>query len=95
MTINEEKTLEEVRKNEKENQLLYVIYDRIADEYCEPKMFINSGCALRWFNELMSKTQFPADDFEFLQVGEMDVNRGLLVAFEKPVFIQRGNAKEI
>lgn len=93
MTINEEKTLEEVRKNEKSNQMLYCVYDRIADEYSEPKMFINNGCALRWFNELMTKTNFPPDDFELTLIGEMEVNRGLLVAYEKPVFIQRGKGE--
>lgn len=94
MTVNEQKTLEEVRKSEKANQLLFVVYDRVADEYTEPKMFINRGCALRWFNDLMNKTPFPSDDFELLAVGEMDLNRGVIITYDKNEFIQRGNGKE-
>ena len=95
MTINEEKTLEEVRKAEKEDQYLFVVYDRVSKEYSEPKLFINGGCALRWFNELMSKTQFPADDFELLYVGDMDMNSGVIVGNDKPLLWQRGLDKEV
>lgn len=74
----------------KENQILFCVYDRIAVEYSEPKMFINKACGVRWFNELMHKTTFPADDFELHIIGEMSLETGCLMAYEKPEFVQRG-----
>lgn len=78
----------------KENYLLFVIYDRVAAEYSEPRMFVNKSCGVRWFNEAMHKTSFPPDDFELDIVGEMNRDSGCLVAYEKPVFVQRGLPEE-
>ena len=95
MTVNEEKTIERVRKSEKEDQYLFVVYDRVANEYSEPKLFLNGGCALRWFNDLLKKSSFPADDFELLYVGDMDMNTGIISGNEKPLFWQRGIDEDI
>lgn len=78
----------------KENYILFVIYDRVAAEYSEPHMFVNKSCGVRWFNEAMHKTPFPPDDFELDIVGEMNRDSGCLVAYEKPVFVQRGLLEE-
>lgn len=77
-------------ENKKEIQLLFCVRDRVADEFSEPKMFANKALGVRWFNDLMKKTTFPADDFELLIVGEFDVERGVVSGFEKPEFLQRG-----
>ena len=78
----------------KENNVLFVIYDRVAAEYSEPRMFINKSCGVRWFNDTLHKTSFPPDDFELDIVGEMSPETGCLVAYEKLVFVQRGLSEE-
>lgn len=89
--INPAWTVEAVKeRNEKETQVLFSIRDRVADEFSEPKMFANKALGVRWFNDLMHKTTFPADDFELLVVGEFDVERGVVIGYEKPEFVQRG-----
>ena len=84
-------TVEEIaEKGNKETQVLFCVRDRVADEFSEPKMFANKALGVRWFNDLMHKTSFPADDFERLVVGEFDVERGVVTGYEKPEFVQRG-----
>jgi hypothetical protein len=82
------------REGRTENNILFVIYDRVAMEYSEPKMFVNKSCGVRWFNDCMHKTPYSPDDFELDIVGEMSPDSGCLVAYEKPLFVQRGLTEE-
>lgn len=95
MTSKEEKKIEEIRSETQDNAVLFVVYDRVAKEYAEPKMFVNKGCAVRWFNELVKKSPYPADDFELSMVGEFNRDTGEMVAYKKPDLIQRGLPDEV
>nr|CAI9749739.1 DNA binding protein [Microvirus sp.] len=85
----------ENQKNEKEIQILFSVRDRLADEFSEPRLFVNKAIALRWFADVLHKTTFPADDFELLAVGEFDMERGIITGYEKPEFLQRGLPDEV
>lgn len=69
---------------------LYVIYDRVAEQYAEPKTFINEGCAVRWFNGVLSQSKFEPADFDLYCVGDFDSDTGVISALEKPSFVMHG-----
>lgn len=69
---------------------LYAIYDRITVQYSEPRTFINDGSAVRWFNGVMKESKFQASDFELYCIGSYNVDLGVISAFEKPLFVVRG-----
>lgn len=50
---------------------LYTIYDRIAEDYGPIFEAVNNSVALRQFNNIMQKTEYP-DDYKLIHVGEID-----------------------
>ena len=66
---------------------LYAIYDRISGMYAAPVPQVNKMCAVRWFNDIVTKDPH-GEDFELYYVGSYDSKLGELVG-SKPAFICR------
>lgn len=74
---------------------LFVVYDRVAGTYAAPVPFINTACAQRWFRSSgVSSDYADPTDFELYQIGEYDTNSGVVTAFDKPVFVEKGVINE-
>lgn len=73
----------------KDNFVLCSIYDRVAQEHTEPKMFANEPCARRWFQQTMKETHFEPEDFELWFIGEFDSVTGNLIPCDREL-LERG-----
>lgn len=68
---------------------MYCIYDRKAMRYGKPTLFINDDVAIRDTRFVLSQSinMSIVDDCELYAVGEFDETRGVINAYDKPVFI--------
>lgn len=69
---------------------LYVIYDRIAGVYSNPRVQHNKEDAIRTF-KYMTNNQKDADptDYELYYIGTFDTKTGFVTAFN-PEFVCKG-----
>lgn len=70
---------------------LYVIYDRIAGVYSNPRVQHNKEDAIRTF-KYMTNNQKDAEpsDYELYYIGTFDTKSGNVVALDKPEFVIKG-----
>lgn len=73
------------------NLILCVIYDRVAGTYTSPSAFLNRPCAQRWFRSAIKQNSLAEPtDFELYAVGEFSSENGVITAFERPEFVEKG-----
>lgn len=61
---------------------LWAIRDRKAEEIYPPFVAKNLFVGIRMGRAAMSKSQFPIEDFELLEIGEMDMETGHIKGLE-------------
>lgn len=72
------------------NYKMYCIYDRKASLYGVPFYQVNNACAIRYLSQVGAKTPDFLQDVELYEVGIFDPSRGVVEAYEKPIFIING-----
>lgn len=75
--------------------ILYSVYDRLSGVYNPPFPAQNDACAVRYFNEVASKS-YCGNDYELYKCGEFSQDSGVIVPVsDKPVFITRKLAEKV
>lgn len=73
------------------NYNLYVIYDKIAEQYGTPFPSLNHATATRQFNaQTNANAMAEPTDFELYCVGSYDTSSAQIVVSDKPVFVAKG-----
>lgn len=73
------------------NYQLYVVYDKIAQQYGSPFLSLNDATAVRQFNhQIAQNLMAEPSDFELYQCGLFSVESGLIVPQNPLRFILKG-----
>lgn len=75
-------------------QILYSIYDAVAQVYTSPAPFINEATAIRSFSNLISNDDSPYSinyrDYSLYRIGEWKDSAGTVTSFPAPEFVIHG-----
>lgn len=73
------------------NYSLYVIYDKIAEQYASPFCSLNDATATRQFNQVISSNSLSEpSDFELYCCGLYSTDTGLIVPCSPLRFLCKG-----
>lgn len=73
---------------------IFSIYDKVASVYGEPFTAPRDEVAVRKFNYFMSNAPMVASDCDLYCLGTYNVDSGIILAYDKPMFILRYEVKE-
>lgn len=73
------------------NYSMYVIYDKVAEQYSAPFCSLNDATAVRQFNQISSNNHLAEPtDFELYCCGLFFTDTGIIVPQDKLRFICKG-----
>lgn len=72
------------------NYKMFSIYDRKAALYGVPFYQVNQATAIRYVKQIGQKTPDFLEDVELYEVGTFDPLRGVVEAYDKPIFVVNG-----
>lgn len=69
---------------------IYSIYDKCSGIYSEPFTSVNKEVASRRFKQICVGSPILAGDLQLYKLGLFDSSKGIIVASDKPEFIEGG-----
>lgn len=73
--------------------VLCLIYDKVADLYSAPMLFDNESVAVRYFSNILEKTQNKCD-YELYFIANYSDKTGIIYNIDKKLLLKGGSLNE-